>query len=162
MWGLINTNGSLVAATHAGLLTFDLGGLLENDLASNLHDTTASAIRFNVNYRLTGSSAGDDITIACGIGWVSNAASAVGGTSIPDPSADHYDWMFHDIRTLTSTPGLTDQDEQVLGSHMVVKNDSMRKQRENGSSLLFVFRAVLLQATSCQVFIGGRTLFLNP
>ena len=162
MWGIVNENGSLIAATHAGQLVFDLQKKLEADIGSNLHDATASAIRINVNYRVTGSSEGDDTTIALGIGWVSNAAFAVAGVSVPDPVEDHFDWMFHDIRTFSSAIGATDVDEAPRNSMIEIRNNSMRKQRENNSKLVLVTRAVLLQPTSCQVFLGGRVLFLNP
>ncbi len=162
MWGIISSNGSIVAATHAGQLIVPLQGKLETDLGASLNQATASAIRVNVNYRLTASTTGDDCTVACGVMWATDAAVAVGGTSIPDPHEDHADWMFHDIRTLSSSRDVTDVDEQVLGSFMQIRNDSMRKQRENNSQLIMVFRCSILQPTSLQVFIGGRVLYLNP
>jgi len=70
--------------------------------------------------------------------------------------------MFHDIRTLSSSRDVVDIDEQVPGSMLVIRNDSMRKQHENASSLLIIFRASLLQSVAIQVFIGGRVLFLLP
>ena len=161
-WAITNANGSLVAATHAGQIAFDLGAELEVDIASNLHNVTASALRFNVNYRLTGSTSGDDTTVNLGVGWIGLDAFIAGGVAMPDPSKDHFDWMFHDIRTLTSSRDVTDVDEQVPGSHLVIKNDSMRKQRENHSVLALIVRASLLQVTSCQVFVGGRALLLLP
>ena len=139
MWGIVSANVSIVVATHAGLADLSLQTRLESDIGSNLHDATASAIRINVNYRLTGSTTGDDNTIACGIAWISDAAEAVGGVAIPDPLEDHYDWMFHDIRTLTSSRDVVDVDEQVQGSLMVIRNNSMRKQRENNSMLMIIF-----------------------
>jgi len=160
-WGITTVNGSIVAATSAGKLLVNLQAGIETQLGVALQNVTASAIRLNVNYRLTSSTEGDDTTVACGIAWVSVSAFIAGATSVPDPSSDLYDWMFHDIRTLTSSRDVTDVDEQVLGSHLVVKNDSMRKQRESSSVLTMIFEATLLQPVSLQVFVGGRVLFLG-
>jgi len=161
-WGITNSNGSLVAATHAAQINLDLTASLEVALGFDLHNVTASAIRLNINYRLTTSSTGDENTVACGVGWVSNRARDAGGVALPDPSVDNFDWMFHDIRTLSSSRDVVDIDEQVPGSMLVIRNDSMRKQHENASSLLIIFRASLLQSVAIQVFIGGRVLFLLP
>jgi len=152
----------LIAATQVAMIQFNLGQNLETDIDSNLHDATASAIRLNINYRLTDSITGEDATICAGIAWISENAAGVGGTSLPDPSSDHHDWMWHDIRTLSASRDVAGIDEQVPGSHITIVNNSMRKQRENNSRLSLIFRATLLQPTSVQVFVGGRVLFLNP
>ena len=161
MWGITTANGSLIAATHAAMITFDLGALLQVDLDTALADVTASAIRLNVTYRQTTSMLGDDDTIAMGIGWISVRALTAGGVAVPDPSTDHFDWMFHDIRTVTSLLA-ADGDFVADNGMWQINNNSMRKQRENASSLVAVFRAVALQSTSVQIFLGGRTLFLMP
>jgi len=161
LWGITTANGTLAAATQAGAIAFDLQALLQTDLDINMYELTASAIRLNVSYRQTSAMLGDDDTIACGIAWVGENALAVGGTSIPDPSTDHYDWMYHDIRTVTSVLA-SDGDSVAVNGAFTVKNDSMRKQRENHTNLVFIFRAILLQSASVQVFVGGRTLFLLP
>ena len=144
--------GSIVVANQAGQLTFDLLNGLETDLGMQLHNVTVSALRYNVSYRLTTAQSTDDVTIAMGIGWVSQEAIDVGGTSLPDPSTDHYDWMFHDVRTISGT-GTTDQDEMPRGAFWSIENNSMRKQRENHSSLVAIYRAVLMQSAAVQVFI---------
>ena len=159
---MINQNGTVAAATHAGILAMDLGGELEGDLAANLHNVTASALRINVTYRNVSATTGDDTTVSCGIAWVSNDAFGIGGTSLPDPSTDSYDWMFWDTRTLGVSRDVTDVDEMVANGFMQINNNSMRKQRENHSTLAILFRCTLLQQTTLQVFVGGRTLFIFP
>ena len=161
-WGITIVNSTLVAATHAGMKIIDLQNALETQLDRKFSNMTASALRFNVNYRLTGSTTGDDTTIAMGVCYISKAAFVASGVSVPDPSIDNYDWMFHDVRTLTSSRDVTDVDEQVFNSQLEIRNNSMRKQCENSSILVMVFRGVLLGATSVQIFVGGRTLFILP
>ena len=162
MWGVAIANGTIAVATSAGKAVFNLQANLESDIGSTLHDATASAIRLNVNYRLQSATTGDDNTVACGIGWVNERAIAAGATSVPSPIDDHFDWMFHDIRTLSASRDVTDKDEQVLGSFMQIRNNSMRKQRENSSTLVAVFEAEVLESVALQIFLGGRVLFLNP
>ncbi len=161
MWGITNQNGTIIAATHAALLVIELQSLLQVDVDVNFFDLTASAIRLNISYRQTTAKLGDDDTVAMGIAWVSESALAVGGVAIPDPSTDHFDWMFHDIRTVTSELA-ADGDSVARNGAWTIRNDSMRKQRENHSNLVAVFRATLLQSVSVQVFVGGRVLFLMP
>ena len=161
-WSITMTNGSIVAATHAGMLAVDLSVGLEQDIGTEFRDVTASALRFNIDYRNTTATTGDDTFVACGIGWVTDRAFAAGGVALPDPSTDHTDWMFHDARVLVASRDITDIDEMVPNGHLQVVNNSMRKQRENGSKLVAIFRATILQQTQLQVFIGGRALFLFP
>ena len=161
-WAINTTSGgTIVAATHAGMLVMDLLDGLETDLGFELHNVTASALRYNVTYRGTTWHSTDDNTVACGIAWVGKDALAAGGVSLPDPSEDHYDWMFHDIRTMTGETG-TDQDSVAANGYWKISNDSMRKQRENHSTLVAIFRATLMQSTSIQIFLGGRALVLLP
>jgi len=47
-------------------------------------------------------------------------------------------------------------------SHFEINSDSMRKQRENHSSLRLIVSATLLTSTQVQIFVGGRVLFLLP
>jgi len=160
-WGIINANGSLIAATHAAQIAFELNAELDSDLASNMHNVTASAMNINVTYRQTAGMRGDDDTIWCGVAWVSQRAFDAGGVALPDPSTDHYDWMFNDGRTLVNELA-ADGDVMARNGFLEVRNNSMRKQRENSSVLVMIFRSILLQSTSVQVFVSGRTLFLFP
>ncbi len=160
-WGITNSNQNLAAATAAGMVQFDLQGLIRTDLGFQMPGVTASAIRLNVSYLQIGAQSTDEDIVACGIAFVSDTAVASGGADLPDPSIDHYDWMFHDIRMLSATP-LTDLDSIARNGFFQIKNDSMRKQCENHSSLMMVFRATQLQSTSIQIFVGGRVLFLLP
>ncbi len=161
MWGIVDANGSLIAATAAAMIFVDAMTLLRADVGYDLPGVTASAIRLNIGYRKTTAAIGDDDTVAMGIGWVSDTAIAAGGAALPDPSTDHFDWMAHDIRTVTASTG-SDADQMNTEGFYTVKNDSMRKQRENHSTLGLVFRCTLLQSVSIQVFVGGRVLFLLP
>ncbi len=161
-WAQSSQNGSIAAATHAGAIAFNLLTAYEADIGAELHNVTVSAINFNVNYRLTSSTTGDDFTVFCGIILMGEDAFTVGGTSLPDPASDHADWMFWDNRTLSSSRDVTDIDEQVQGSLLRINNRSMRKMRENHQVLAMIFRATVLQPTTVQVFIGGRTLILLP
>ncbi len=161
MWGITSANVTLAANTQAAMVAVDLMQRLESDLELKLYELTASAIRLNITYRSTTGMLGDDDTIAMGIAWISDTAFAAGGAALPDPSTDHFDWMFHDIRTITSELA-ADGDSVPRQGFFTVVNDSMRKQRENHSQLVAVFRAPLLQSTSIQVFVGGRVLFLLP
>ena len=161
-WGITTVNSSIIAATHAGMKSIDLLNTLEGDLSVEIHNATISALNINVNYRLTGSTTGDDTTIFCAVGLFGEDAFGVGGVSLPDPSTDHADWMYWDARTLTSSRDVTDVDEQVFNSQLEIRNRSMRKMRENHQRLGILFRATLLQATTVQVFVAGRVLVLLP
>ena len=161
-WAQVQASGTIVAATQAGMLVVDLLAGLEADLAMNFSNITAGAMNINVNYRSTGSTTGDDTTVTAAVAWINSESFGLGGTSVPDPFTDHFDWMFYDTRTLTASRDVTDIDEQVFNSQLEIRNRSMRKQRENHSNLVIIFRASLLQQTQLQIFIGGRTLVLLP
>ncbi len=161
IWGLTSANGTIAAATAAGMIFVDLMQLLRADLGTNLYELTASAIRLQVMYRLTAGASTDTDTVAMGIGWVSDTAIAAGGAALPDPSTDHFDWMAHDIRSFQSE-GASDSEQSPRNAAFAVVNDSMRKQRENHSTLGCVFRGILVQGGGTQVFVGGRVLFLLP
>ncbi len=162
-WSIVSTNGTVAAASHAGQLAIDLGSGVETAIAANLHNVTASALRINVNYRMTTANVGEEITVICAIAWVSQRAFTTGGTALPSLDSDHYDYMFWDQRTIAATPNVaTDTDDMPLNSMLKIRNDSMRKQNENAQVLAIIFRAILLQPSSLQVFVGGRTLFLLP
>ena len=143
------------------MVAVDLMALVRADLGTNLYELTASAIRLNVMYRTTASQSTDTETMAVGIGWVSDTAIASGGAALPDPSTDYFDWMAHDIRSFQSE-GTSDLEQSPRGANFTIKNDSMRKQRENHSTLVMVCRGILVQGGGIQVFVGGRVLFLLP
>ncbi len=159
-WGLQNNNGSIVAATHAGNLAFDLQSKLETDLGANLHNVTVSAIRLDITLRFQATAVvGDTFNLHWGITWVSSSAAAAGGVALPDPSDDHADWIAHgqrlvvaDVAAVISAPrrGLIE-----------IRNDSMRKQKENDSSLLLICQASVVD-DPVTIFLGGRVLFLLP
>ena len=99
-WGITNTNGTVAAATHAGQLTVDLMAGIRAASGYNLPGVTASALRFNINYRPTVWTLGDDVTVACGVIWATDRAITAGGVALPNPGVDDADWLFHDIRSL--------------------------------------------------------------
>ncbi len=151
-----------MTASHAAILPVNLLAPYEVDIGAELHNVTISALNFNINYRLTASTTGDDVTVFCGVIIVGLDAFTIGGTSLPDPASDHSDWMFWESRTLTSSRDVTDVDEQVYNSQLEIRNRSMRKMRENHSVLAMIFRCTVLQPTSLNIFIGGRGLILLP
>jgi len=161
-WAQVNFNTSLVAATHAAMSAFNLLGALEVDLGYEMHNVTISALNYNINYRLTGSTTGEDTSVTCAIILVGADAFSVGGVSLPDPAEDHADWMFWDERTLSASRDVAGVDESVRGSFLQIRNRSMRKMRENHQVLALLFRSNLLQTDALQIFVGGRALVLLP
>ena len=161
-WAITAQNQSIVTASHAGMSIVNLLSTYETDIGAEIHNATISAMNFNINYRSTGATTGDDTVVFCGIILVGQDAFTVGGTSLPDPVSDHADWMFWEGRTLTASRDVTDVDEQVYNSQLEIRNRSMRKMRENHQVLAMIFRASLLQQTQLQIFIQGRVLVLNP
>ncbi len=160
-WAQRIANGTIIAATHAGQIAFNLLSEIETDLGYEQHNITISALNFNINYRLTASAIGDDTTVSAGVALVGEDAYGIGTTALPDPATDHADWMFWDTRTLTSTLA-SDGDEQVFNSQLEIRNRSMRKMRENHQRLVCIVRCTVLQPTSLQVFLAGRSLLLLP
>ena len=142
------------------MLAVDLLSTWEADVGSEVNNATISALNFNITYRLTASTTGDDTSVGMGIILVGQEAFDIGGTSLPRPLADHADWMFWDARTMVSSRDVTDKDEMVTNGFLEIRNRSMRKMRENHQVLCMIFQSDLLQATQLQIFISGRTLIL--
>jgi len=161
-WAQRIVNGSIVVATQAGMLAIDLLSELESDLGMVLANVTISALNYEVDYRLTDSTTGEDVTVIMGIILIGKEAFGIGGVSLPDPAGDHADWMFWDGRTMSASRDVSSVDEQVSNSHLIIRNRSMRKMRENHQTLAMIFRSTLLQPTSLQIFIAGRALVLLP
>ena len=162
-WAQRITNGTVTAATHAAAVAVDLLSELNADLGVNTQpNITISAINFNVSYRQTSATTGDDDTITCGIVIMGSDAFTAGGVSLPDPAEDHADWMFWDTRTLVAPRDITDVDVMIPAGFLEIRNRSMRKLRENRQTVAMIFRATLLQSNSVQFFVAGRTLVLNP
>ena len=161
-WAQRITNGSIVAATHAGIGAVNLLSELEVDLSVEMHNVTISALNINVTFRLTSSTTGDDTSVTTAIALVGEDAFTVGGVALPDPFTDHADWMFWDSRTMTSSRDVTDVDEVVINGFLEIRNKSMRKMRENHQVLALLVRCSLLQPVSLQFFVAGRSLVLLP
>ena len=146
-WAITNANVSLIGTAEAFRVGVDLLAGLELELDMQLHNLTASAIRLNVTYRMSGAQQTDEDVVAMGIAWIPQGAIALGGASLPDPVTAHYDWMFHDIRMLKGE-GAADQDTTPRNGFVEIRNNSMRKQRENHSTLALIFQLDLMQSTS--------------
>jgi len=150
----------LIGTTEATKLFFDLQSALETDLASNLHNTTVSAIRLDIHLTFaTTAVVGDRARIGWGMGWFQNDAIAAGVASLPNPLDDHFDWVAHGTReVICDVAAVISRPRDGL---IEVRNDSMRKQRENHSTFGCVVSANNLSDTLL-VTIGGRVLFLLP
>ena len=159
-WGILpGANGTIAATTDAAMVAFDLQADLEVDLAHTLNNVTASAIRLDLGLAFAaGSAVGDLVMFHFGIAWILQEAVIAGGAALPNPRNDHYDWMAHGSRLVESH---STGKNMPVGGQIEIRNDSMRKQRENHSSLTLVVTASLLEF-SIQVFVSGRVLYLLP
>jgi len=157
-WGLTVSNGTITAATDAGSLLFDLGIGIEVALGQTLSNMTVGAIRLDIDFHAQSTAViGDQYRMMWGIIIVSKDAFAVGATSIPDPTADHADWMAHgNVDLVADVAGSTSRPRF---SHVEIRNDSMRKIRENNSKVILKVRGITIQ-DPVQVFVAGRVLFL--
>ena len=142
------------------MLLVDLGEELETSIGANLHNVTVSAIRMDMWMSFaTTAVVGDRVRMAYGIMWIAQDSFDIGGTSVPDPSTDHVDWIAHgsseiicDAAAVLSSP---------RNGLVRIRNDSMRKQRENNSVLALIVRATVLM-DPVTIFFSGRTLFIFP
>ena len=149
-----------MVATQAGMSSIDLGSALEASLGYVLNNITVSAIRLLVSLDFQATAVvGDRVQGSFGISLVSRDAFGIGGTSLPDPSADNADWIAHgafsvvaDVAAVFSRP---------RNGQWLIENNSMRKMRENNSILCLSFRATLLD-DPISIGTSGRTLFLLP
>ena len=158
-WGLLNAgNFTVSGVADANIVAVNALGQLETALGFQMHNVTASAVRYRIGYDILGD-AGEVATIHCGLAWISLQAFVAGGAAIPRPDIDNYDWMAIHAATLVVPEG------QAVGTKHLVEldlhSDSMRKQRENSSVLVLVWCMSLLTATSVQVHPTGRVLILG-
>jgi len=159
-WAITSATGSLIAVTEAAKIFFDLQSGLETDLGFNLNNTTAGAIRLRLTVEFQATAVvGDRAHGDWGIGWFQDDAIAAGVVSLPNPTNDSFDWMAHghfdviaDAAAVKSIP---------RNAQQMIVNDSMRKQRENHSTLGMVVSASVLE-DPVNVNLGGRVLFLLP
>ncbi len=154
------SNGTVVAVTEAAKISFGLTAELETDLEFQLHNVTASAIRLAIGMVFQpATSIGDIAMMHFGVMWIQDDAAAAGVSSVPNPANDSADWMAHAAVTIVS--------ESTAGhaprfGNFLLSSDSMRKQRENHSSLRLIVSATTVPTEGVQVFVGGRVLFLLP
>ena len=159
-WGITHANGAIVAATHAGMSVLDLGAGLEASLGYKLNNVTVSAIRFDLHYSFQATAViGDRVVAPWGIAIVGADARVAGGVSLPDPSADDADWIAHGSMNVVADAAAVIS--RPRNGHITISNNSMRKMRENNSSLVLLHRATLLD-DPISIFFSGRVLFLLP
>jgi len=157
---MINSSVAITAAGADNGVALDLGADLEGDLAANLHNVTASAIRILLSITFQATAVVGDAAIGSyGIMWVPQEAFNTGAAQLPSPDTDSADWMAHgayhvvaDVAAVISMPRF---------GHNFIKNDSMRKQRENHSVLALIIMATTLN-DPISIGVHGRTLFLLP
>ena len=160
-WGIHSSNQTLSTAGHAGMLSFDLSANIETSIGANLHNVTVSALKYRIRVRCVAApTVFATFQVAFGIMWATNDAIAQGGLSLPQPSIDDGDWIWHNIRSwqadvATALAPLHPRDD------MVIDNKSMRKQRENNSTLILIADGITIPS-SMQIIVGGRALFLLP
>ena len=155
-WAITAQNFTLSAMTVA----VDLQSGLEVDLDANLHNVTVSAIRTTLDLQFAaGLTIGDRTLCYFGIIWLSNDAIAAGGSSLPNPANDSADWIMHGTRLVVSESTLI---HKPRGGQLNFFGDSMRKQRENNSSLVMIGATVTPSEHGVQCFVGGRVLFILP
>jgi len=158
-WAITQNSVSVVAATEAAKAIVSLQDQLEIALAFNLHNTTVSAIRLRLDFHYpSGSTIGDLTRATYGIIWASNDAITAGAASLPNPGVDHSDWVAHGGVSFISES--TAAHRPRFSSVMII-NDSMRKQRENATSLVLIIAAHSF-ASSFTIHVTGRVLFLLP
>jgi len=161
-WGIVQSTQTLTAATQAAGLIFNLVSGLETALSVNAHNWTASALRMRINMTRIGTSpTSANVGFHYGVSWFNNDAIAAGPVSLPDPVVDNADWMAYGARVLSSETAVIGS-EYSAAAPEVVHNNSMRKQRENNSSLVLVLRSFLLDSASVTVRVHGRVLYLLP
>jgi len=158
-WGIVNASAAVVSASHSTAISINLGAPLEAAIGSNLHNVTVSAMRFNINLLFQATAVvGDQVNLFWGVMWATKDAIAAGALSLPEPTTDHADWIAHgqmsvvaDVAAVVSMPRF---------GKFYVHNDSMRKQRENASSLVFIAQGQVVQ-DPITILLGGRVLFLG-
>ena len=157
-WGLAVSNQTMTAAGNAGSRLFDLSAGVEVSLGQNLANVTVSAIRMNIDLHCQATAViGDQYRGSWGIMIVTNDAFAAGAVSVPDPVTDDADWMAHGgFQIVSEVAGATSMPR---GSHLEIRNDSMRKMRENNSLLMLKLTGITIE-DPLQIFVSGRTLFL--
>ena len=152
------SNQTIAIATTPNI--FNLQSGLEAELGFNLHNVTASAIRLDIGINFTtGGALGDRVYLHYGVTFVDNVALGIGTTAMPQPESDNADWMAHgSILFANEAAGNSNVPR---GGQIKLVSDSMRKQRENNSSLVLLIQAST-SLDSVQVFVGGRVLFILP
>ena len=156
-WALTMANGTLVSIGDSIVVNLLAG--LRTEVGQQFTNLTASAIRLRLYCSFDATSGvGDRVEFAWGIIWATDNAIAAGVASLPDPRSDNADWMAHGSVQVISESALRGAPRHSL---VVIDNDSMRKQRENNSSLIFIAVANA-HDDALNVRVNGRVLFLLP
>jgi len=160
-WQVIAASGSLLSATEANKLVIPLSNPAETALGIISNNWTASALRLIMSVDRTGSgNAADVARLMWGVTWAGNDAIAAGSASLPNPVNDNADWYAHGAYAWhASGTGARNSDD--ANAQVEVFSDSMRKQRENNTSLIFIISSSF-QDVAVQINLAGRVLFLLP
>ena len=157
-WGIVSSNGAIVAATQAGNFILNMSAGVEASLGNTIAGMTISAIRLqlHMNFQAT-AVVGDRVACQWGIILASIDAVGQGASALPDPTEDDADWMAHgsfmvvaDVAAVISRP---------RDGVVTIDNNSMRKVRENNMRLELIVRATTLE-DPISIFVSGRILYL--
>ena len=158
-WAITQNSTTLAGAAHSDNAVIQLQSGLETELAFNLHNVTASAIRMTLDFHyLVGSTIGVLNRVVFGIIWASDDSIAAGAASVPSPADDNADWMAFGGGSFISESVVAHSPRD---SRFVISNDSMRKQYENNSSLVLVVSSPSF-VDGIGLHIVGRILFILP
>ena len=145
------TVGTLNAATVAA----DLLAPLEVDLGHNIYEATVKRILGNLIFSSPASSSpGDSGFVYAAIGLVDEDQA-----NVPDPSGDHYDWMWQ-----AAQPVFVHADQPasfaypLIGGEMTIDNKSQRRINEMHQKLVLVTETDGGITGTLNVALGVRTL----
>ena len=122
------------------------------------HGVTASAIRLNIGVELVGD-AQEKAECSWAVGWVSDRAVAIGGTAIPDPAEESYDWMAFGSQFIGRPDGAAVGLRSFF--NFKLESNSMRKQGNGRASLVIVYGLSFMTATTVTFHTAGRVLILG-
>ncbi len=160
-WQVIAGNGALLDATEANKLVFPLSAPAEAALGIIANNWTASALRLIMSVdRVASGNASDVARLMYGVTWAGNDAIAAGSLSLPNPVNDNADWYAHGAY-VWHADGTGARNQDAANTQVQVFSDSMRKQRENNSSLIMIISSSF-QDVAVNINIAGRVLFLLP
>ena len=153
--------GVLAGAGTWGSVT-DIGDLLSNgetEIGHNFYDITVVRIRGIIHADPPSDNVDYEGYYSVGIGWFPEGIS-----TFPSPAEDSYDWLYQSFGYIRQL-GKAGTDQTTItqdGIHWDVDNKSMRKQREQHSTLRLVAQGNLSSAATFGVSYALRTLVMLP